>query len=258
GSSSLGSAPITVDVLAALRKGLADGSASVWQSGPLASQARVEVDVPGSMRLKFDVTAFKDGQISVDATFANDEAMEVSGGRVAYQVVARLDGATVISETVSQGQYQTWHREVSSGGANGTTGLGDAQAGWLNIRSDVEYLKATGAVAQYDLSIKVDAGILNGYGTAIQAATWDDPLAANGVMQAMGTAGAAGSGVHHAAQRGVADDGGCAGGGICAGPGGGGGVGAVAFLGRCQRHLAEHRQLPEIVDGFARRHGQAG
>ncbi|NJN05556.1 MAG: hypothetical protein HC814_03005, partial [Rhodobacteraceae bacterium] len=64
GSSSLGSAPITVDVLAALRKGLADGSASVWQSGPLASQARVEVDVPGSMRLKFDVTAFKDGQIS--------------------------------------------------------------------------------------------------------------------------------------------------------------------------------------------------
>jgi Ca2+-binding RTX toxin-like protein len=189
GSSSLGSSKVTVDVLAALRQALTDGTASVWQSGPLASQARVEVDLPGSMRLKFDVTAYKDGQISVDAMFANDEAMEASGGRVAYEVVGRLNGAEVIRESVSQGQYQTWHREVSSGGANGTTGLGDASSGWLNIKSDVEYLKSTGAVAQYDLSIAVDPSILNGYGTAIATSAWDDPLSANGVTQYMPTTG---------------------------------------------------------------------
>jgi Ca2+-binding RTX toxin-like protein len=184
-ASQLGSQKITVDVLAALRDALANGTASVWQEGPLASQARVEIDLPGSMRLKFDVTAYKDGQIGVDAVFANDEAMEAVGGRVAYDVVGRLNGAPVIQESVSQGQYQSWHREVSSGGANGTTGLGDAGQGWLNIKHDVAYLKETGAIAQYDTSIKVDASLLNGYGTAITASTWDDPLSANGVQQYM-------------------------------------------------------------------------
>jgi Ca2+-binding RTX toxin-like protein len=199
GASSLGAQKITVDVLSALRDALASGKASYWQQGPLASQARVEVDVPGSMRLKFDVTAFRDGQISVDAVFANDEAMEATGGRVAYDVLARLDGAEVIRESLDQGQYQTWHREFASGGAHGTTGLGDAQHGWLNIKPDVAYLQASGAVAAYDLNMPIGQGLLQGYGTAVAAASWDDPLlgtqgpaswaTSNGILMAMGSAG---------------------------------------------------------------------
>jgi Ca2+-binding RTX toxin-like protein len=184
-----GQGKITVDVMDALRDALADGTASLWQKGPLATQARVEVDLPGSLRLKFDVTAFKDGQISVDAGFANDEAMLAVGGRVAYDVVARLNGQEVVRESVNHGQYQVWTREFETSEANGGQGLGAATRGWLNIQHDVEYLKGAGAVVAYDLSMPVSQDILNRYGNAVSAPGWGEPLAANGVVQSMGDAG---------------------------------------------------------------------
>lgn len=184
-----GQGKITIDVLDALRDALADGTASLWQEGPLATQARVEVDLPGSLRLKFDVTAFKDGQISVDAGFANDEAMLAAGGRVAYDVVARLNGQEVVRESVNHGQYQTWTREFETSEANGGQGLGAATRGWLNIQHDAEYLKGAGAVVAYDLSMPVSQDILNRYGNAVSAPGWGEPLAANGVVQSMGDAG---------------------------------------------------------------------
>lgn len=184
-----GQGKISIDVMDALRDALAKGSASPWQAGPLATQARVEVDLPGSLRLKFDVTAFKDGQISVDATFANDEAMLAVGGRVSYDVVARLNGREVVRESVNHGQYQSWTREFETSEANGGQGLGTASRGWLNIKHDVAYLQGTGAVAAYDLSLPVSQSILQGYANAISAPGWGTPLAANGVLQSMGNAG---------------------------------------------------------------------
>ena len=180
-----GQSALTIDVMDVLRKALADGSASIWQKGELATQARVSVDLPGSMRAEFDVTAFKDGRISVDAQFNNDQAMQATGGRAAYDVVVRLDGAEVARESVNQGQYQNWHSEFSSGGANGGQGLGDPSKGWLNIKHDVEYLQATGAIANYDLTTPVAPQVLANYGSAISAPDWNDPLAANGVTQYM-------------------------------------------------------------------------
>lgn len=185
----VGQQKITIDVMDALRDALADGTASVWQKGPLASQARVEIDLPGSMRLKFDVTAFKDGNISVDAMFNNDEAMQATGGRVAYDVKATLNGKVVVQESVNQGQYQNWHREFESSEANGSQGLGAASRGWLNIQKDVEYLKDTGAVANYDASIPISQTLLQGYASATASSSWNDPLSANGITQAMGTSG---------------------------------------------------------------------
>jgi Ca2+-binding RTX toxin-like protein len=184
-----GQGKITIDVMDALRDAVADGSASLWQKGPLATQGRVEVDLPGSLRLKFDVTAFKDGQISVDAGFANDEAMLAVGGRVSYDVVARLNGREVVRESVNHGQYQTWTREFETSEANGGQGLGASSRGWLNIKHDVEYLKGAGAVAAYDLSMPVSQDILNRYGNAVVTPGWGEPLAANGVVQSMGDAG---------------------------------------------------------------------
>lgn len=185
----VGQPKITIDVMDALRDALADGTASIWQKGPLATQARVEVDLPGSMRLKFDVTAFKDGNISVDAMFNNDEAMQATGGRVAYTVKATLDGRVVVQETVNQGQYQNWHREFETSEANGGQGLGDSSRGWLNIRQDIGYLEETGAVAKFDSTIPISESLLQGYAAAADKATWDDPLAPNGVTQAMGSSG---------------------------------------------------------------------
>jgi hypothetical protein len=121
-----------VDVLAALHDALAHGTASFWQSGALASQARVEISLAGSQRLVFDVTAFANGGFDVEAQFNNDRTMEAVGGRVAYSVAVTMDGHAVAQESVDQGQYQNWHRSFASDGRNGGQGLGDAAHGWLN------------------------------------------------------------------------------------------------------------------------------
>ncbi|MCU0924319.1 MAG: hypothetical protein MUF16_29200 [Burkholderiaceae bacterium] len=147
----VGRAPVNVDVLGALKTALADGSASFWQQGPLATEARVQIPVDGtSMRLVFDVTAYANGEISVSARFANDRAMEAVGGRLDYTVRIAMDGVEVARETVSQAQYQSWHRDFATG-VDGGQGAGEPDAGWLNIRHDVGYLQQTGAVPHYDL-----------------------------------------------------------------------------------------------------------
>ncbi|MBP0496574.1 hypothetical protein J5Y10_27625, partial [Roseomonas sp. SG15] len=182
----------SIDVLDALRHALADGSASFWQSGPLASQARVEIPLEGSQRLVFDVTAYKGGGLSVEAGFNNDGAMGATGGRVAYGLTVTMDGHTVAQESVDQGQYQNWHRTFSSNSTDGGQGLGGPAEGWLNIRHDIDHLETTGAIAEYNLANGVDDTLLNAYAAAAQAAGSDAPLATAGVTQYMpGTGGRA-------------------------------------------------------------------
>jgi hypothetical protein len=174
-----------VDVLAELAKALDAGTASFWQQGELSSQARVEVMLAGSQRLVFDVTAFKGGGFAVDAQFNNDRAMEAVGGPVSYNLAVRMDGHQVMNESVTQAQYQNVQRSFASNNRDGGQGLGDASQGWLNIRQDIDHLQATGAVANYDLTMQVDPGVLAGYGSAIAGASWGDVLSNNGVTQYM-------------------------------------------------------------------------
>jgi Ca2+-binding RTX toxin-like protein len=179
-----------VDVLAALRDALAAGTASAWQQGPLATQARVEVDLPGSQRLLFDVTLFRDGNFSVQAQFNNDQAMGATGGRVNFEAVARMDGVEVMRKTVSQGQYQNWREHFASSEANGGQGSGDPGAGWLNIRHDLGYLQDTGAVAHYDKTIGIPESLIQGWvNKAATTPGWGDALAPNNIRQDMGAPG---------------------------------------------------------------------
>jgi hypothetical protein len=181
-----------VDVLEALSAALANGTASFWQQGPLASQARVEIPLEGSQRLVFDVTAYRGGGLSVEAQFNNDGAMGAEGGRVGYQATVTLDGAVVARESLDQGQYQNWHQSFSTTDHDGGQGLGRADEGWLNIRQDIAHLRETGAIAHYDLALGVSASLLEEMGAATAAAGWGTPLAANGVAQYMpGTGGRA-------------------------------------------------------------------
>lgn len=185
-----GSPSASVDVLARLQQGLADGTASVWQSGPLATQARVEVDLPGSQRLLFDVTVFGDGEFKVNAQFNNDEAMGATGGRVNYTAVARLDGAEVFRKTVSQAQYQNWRETFSSDESNGGQLTGDPSQGWLNIRHDLGYLSDTRAVAHYDTQLGIQESLLAGWQNQMATTPgWGEPLANNGILKAMGSPG---------------------------------------------------------------------
>lgn len=184
-----GKATQSIDVLAALKTAIAAGTASYWQEGPLATQARVEIPVGGSQRLVFDVTAWNSGEFSVEAQFNNDIAMSSSGGKVTYAAVVRMDGAVVANETVSQAQYQNWHASFASDNADGGQGLGDPSSGWLNIRHDIAALQETGAVAGYDLSTGVSQSLLNSWKVQTQSSSWSDPLATNDVTQFMPMAG---------------------------------------------------------------------
>ncbi|MBC7942068.1 MAG: hypothetical protein H7Z19_20320, partial [Chitinophagaceae bacterium] len=173
------------DVLAALRSEWLGGRATEWQDGALASQARIEVDLPGSMRAVFDVTVFKGGGLSVEAQFNNDQAMQANGGRASYRLFVDMDGQRASYDAVDQGQYQNWHRSYSSNGRDGGQGLGDPAQGWLNIRHDIDQLQDSGAVARYDLAIGVEEARLVAWGEAAGAAGWDAPLASNGLRQYM-------------------------------------------------------------------------
>lgn len=185
-----GGATQSIDVLAALRQAVADGTASFWQQGPLATEARVSVDLAGSQRLVFDVTAHAGGGFSVQAQFNNDKAMGATGGAVTYTAVVRMDGLEVDRKTVTQAQYQNWRELYASNEANGGQGLGDPSRGWLNIQHDIPYLQATGAIARYDLTLGVREATLEGWGAAAAAAGWGEPLANNGVTQFMPMGGA--------------------------------------------------------------------
>jgi Ca2+-binding RTX toxin-like protein len=181
-----------VDVLAELAKALSAGTASFWQQGELASQARVEVMLAGSQRMLFDVTAFKGGGFSVDAQFNNDRAMEAQGGTVSFNLAVTMNGRTVMQESVTQAQYQNIQRSFSSTDRDGGQGTGSPQAGWLNIQQDIAHLQATGAVATYDLGLTIDASLLHNMAQATQSDGWGDTLSANGVTQDMYATGGRG------------------------------------------------------------------
>lgn len=181
---------VQVDVLAALADALAHGTASFWQQGPLATQARVEVPLAGPQRLVFDVTAFADGGFAVEAQIKNDGAMEASGGHVAYAVAVTMDGRLAEQVNLDLTQYQGWHKSYSSDGRNGGQGIGGPDEGWLNIRQDIAHLEATGAVAGYDLMLGLDERLLDRWAQAAAAPGWDDPSAARGVTQFMPGTGA--------------------------------------------------------------------
>ena len=178
-----------VDVIAALRGAIADGTASFWQRGSLATQARVAIDGPDAQRILCDVTVFANGGLTLDVQLNNDRAMGATGGRVARSVDVILDDREVAHENLDQGQYQNWHAHFSGDGTNGGQGLGNPAAGWLNIRHDVAALEKIGAFAEFDVSLRVSEDILRSYGAATQAVGWDAPLATNGVATFMPATG---------------------------------------------------------------------
>ena len=147
-----GGKTVTLDAATVLQHALTAGTVSYWQKGPLATQGRVDVAIAGSLHVTLDITLRADGSIATDVQFNNDYAMQSSGGTVAYDLAISQNGKTELQQSnITQYQYQTWHRTVSSNGES-----------QVNIVRDIAYLERTGAVPGYDLSAGVDASVLAG------------------------------------------------------------------------------------------------
>ena len=186
-----GRPPLSIDIGAALTQALAAGTASYWQQGPFATQARVEIPVENaSMRIVLDVTGYADGEIRFTVGLNNDRAMEAVGGRLSYVATVELDGETLFQQGLNHGQYQRVSLDFASSDAHGVQGLGAPQEGWLNIKHDIEYLKGTGAIFLYDTNFVSSPGDLRFYYNQVaNNPQWGEIFWAHNLQTSMGTAG---------------------------------------------------------------------
>jgi hypothetical protein len=186
-----GRAPLDIDIGAAVTQALADGTASFWQQGPYATQARVEIPVENSsMRVVLDVTGYADGEIRFMVGLNNDRAMEAIGGRLDYTATVALNGTTVFEQSLSHAQYQRVALDFTSNELHGIQGLGTPQGGWLNIKHDIEYLKSTGAIFQFDTDFVADPGSLRHYyDQVVNNPRWGEIFWNHEVTQSMGNVG---------------------------------------------------------------------
>ena len=166
------------DLGALLQTTLAHPGASFWLRGPLATEARVQTPIAGSLRLVADLRRTAEGDTSADIQFDNDAAMQPEGGDVTYDVTIRRGAATVFSrQSLHQFQYQTWH-----------TQLGASDITPITVVHDVPALARTGAILNYDLKVGASAAVI-----AANTALLNDPhtaiLGPANVEQQMGTTG---------------------------------------------------------------------
>ena len=172
--------PVHVDLAGAMRAALADGTASWWQKGPLASQARVTVPISGSFYIQADITAFADGGLKADVHFNNDLAMGATGGAVSYAATVTLDGKAAVQPRLTQYQYQNWNKVVES-----------EPAAFTNVRHDIAHLERTGLVANYDPDrARYSSATISGLTARMARSDWNAPFASNDIYRYMpGTGG---------------------------------------------------------------------
>src|SRR5438067_312654 len=169
-----GGSTVVLDAATLLQQAVNAGTVSYWQSGPLATQGRVDIPIAGSLQLTLDITRYADGSTSTDVQFNNDYAMQSVGGTAVYNVTIQQNGSTVLQQSnITEYQYQTWHTVV------GTTGTAQA-----NVVQDIDYLQHTGAIPNLDLAAGVDPSDLSA-----ERITGNQILGPGSVTQYMPTAG---------------------------------------------------------------------
>lgn len=130
---------------------IAAGHVSLWRSGPVVTEARIDKPVVGSLHLVLDIAADAAGGLTTDVQLRNDYAMQPVGGMLYYDVTVSSNGKPILSQSnVRHLQYTDWHIVVHG------DGLADP-----NIVHDPAYVVRTGAVLHYDVASGVDPLIIN-------------------------------------------------------------------------------------------------
>jgi hypothetical protein len=197
----------TVDLGTPLKAALAS-SPSYWLHGPLATQARIDVTVPGgsngALHLTADVTAYADSSFAADVQFNNDltTILPSTGSTnpaaalpaLQYTATINFQGMPPVSNTVSQVQYTGWHVVLNSAGApmfSAASSTGVA----INVQHDLAYLEHSGAILSYDRTTGV-ANVPTQSGTAfysianiMASSDFGAPLAKNGLLPYMPNTG---------------------------------------------------------------------
>jgi hypothetical protein len=136
-----------------LAQALADGSASAWLNGPLASEVRVEapISADGNLHATFDIRVHADGSVRTDVALAYDWAYSMGMDNITYDVEIRDKGQTVVRyDGLDHHHHATWHKVVWSGAEPD-----------INVVRDVPYLAKSGAIPGYDSSIAISGAELD-------------------------------------------------------------------------------------------------
>lgn len=203
-SGQYGSSTPTVDLGTPLKTALAGGSPSYWLHGPLATQARIDVTVPGgtngALHLTADVTAYADNSFAADVQFNNDltTILPSTGSTnpaaalpaLQYTATINFQSMSPVSNTINQLQYTGWHRVLNTAGSpmlSAAYSTGSA----INVQHDLAYLEHSGAILPYDRTTGV-ANVPTQPGTAFYSitnimanATFGTPFAQNGLTTYM-------------------------------------------------------------------------
>lgn len=145
-----GGVSTTIDVSQRLADALGNGAATYWLRGADAAQARVDVPVHGSLHAIFDITAYADGTFLTEANFANDYAMQNTGGTLTYNVtIAQNRARSFVSDNLIHHQYQQWYKRVST-----------KKLSKLNVQHDVDYIMKTNVLQNYDTRTGIESAAL--------------------------------------------------------------------------------------------------
>lgn len=176
-----GAEAVDIDVADALSRAVADGSASWWLKGPMAAQARVELPARGALRLVVDVSRYADGATVTDVQFANDVAMEETGGVARYDATVTLNGTETIFAGLEHVQYAQWRHVFDSVSTPAAFVVNDMPR-WI----------AAQAILPYDLALGVNDSLLTGYAASALDPSWNAPFSSRGITRYMPTTGGRG------------------------------------------------------------------
>jgi hypothetical protein len=169
---------VSVNISSLVTKAITDGTAQVWLNNSLVKEVRVSTKLNAQMTATFDIRVSSDGQIKTDMIVANDEAFTVTQGFV-YSVAVTNKGTTLYEQkNLSQYPYSNWHCAMWTGTTQSP----------LNVAFDPENMAKSGAVAEFDFSLGVDANTLTADNAALASAA-SGPMQSSLITTYMGTTG---------------------------------------------------------------------
>lgn len=182
-----GGAPVSVDLWSAFANGVVD----LFRSGPIVTEGRVRVPVPGvdHLELVADLQCFVDGTHRIDVIFARETVNIVpmpsttmpKAPTITYGATITDNGVqTFAVAAVSHDMGQRWTPTFATGITQPT-----------HVQFDVAYLRATGAMI-HDPSLGVTASVVSSYVAKPAVPMTAVNGAMNGVLQYMGQTGGRG------------------------------------------------------------------
>ncbi len=156
---NLGGVTYTASARTALQAAVNAGSPTAWLSGPMVSEWLVPAACVGPggphphLAVRFAIRAYAGLQsVRTDITVENDWAYEPNPRGFTYDVSIQSGGQTLYSKSALAHSHHARWRKIFWWGGQPT----------LDALLDVNYLRSTGAVPNYDPSIHVSASALAG------------------------------------------------------------------------------------------------